>query len=218
MESCSKPIQEQILDAAFAIDTECLNKILEKTTDKTLPELDLNLATATSYLASKGDVENAKKIIDKVDLTALSNRDHYEMLWGIANNRGSGGAEDPAFLVIKHILKAGFKAGVIHKNEYGDEKTDLFDQIVKQSQFGSANHSTDLVIIEAILETGSVAGFPKSSPIIAQTIEGLRNNTIEMGSLRDRPALQETTVRPSSSVEQAELVIAKHNNSYCVVM
>jgi len=115
MESYSKPIQEQILDAAFEIDTECLNKILEKTTDKTLPELDLNLATAVSYLTSKGDVENAKKIIDKVDLTALSNRDHYEMLWGIANNRRGGGAEDPAFLVIKHMLKAGFKAGVIHK-------------------------------------------------------------------------------------------------------
>jgi hypothetical protein len=217
MESYSKPIQEQILDAAFAIDTECLNKILKKTTDKTLPELDLNLVTAVSCLTSKGDVENAKKIIDKVDLTALSNRDHYEMLWGIANNRGSGGAEDPAFLVIKHMLKAGFKAGVIHKTEYGDEKTDLFDQIVKQSQFGSANHSTDLVIIEAILETGSVAGFPKSSPINAQTIEGLRNNTIEIRSFRDRPALQET-VRPSSSVEQAELVIAKHNNSYCIIL
>jgi len=61
MESYSKPIQEQILDAAFAIDTECLNKILEKTTDKTLPELDLTLVTAVSYLTSKGDVENAKK-------------------------------------------------------------------------------------------------------------------------------------------------------------
>ncbi len=218
MESCSKPIQEHILDAVFEIDTECLNKILEKTTDKTLPELDLNLATATSYLASKGDVENAKKIIDKVDLTALSNRDHYEMLWGIANNRGSGGAEDPAFLVIKHMLKAGFKAGVIHKNEYGDKKTDLFDQIVKQSYFGSVKHSTDLVIIEAILETGSVAGFPKLSPITAQTIEGLRNNKIEMKSLRDRPALQETTVRPSSSVEQAELVVVKPLNACCTVM
>ena len=217
MESYSKTIQEQILDAAFEINNKCLNKLLEKTTDKTLPELDSNLATATSYLASKGDVENAKKIIDKVDLTSLSDHDHYEMLWGIANNRGSGGAEDPAFLVIKHMLKAGFKAGVIHKNEYGDEKTDLFDQIVKQSHFGSAKHSTDLVIIEAILETGSVAGFPKLSPITAQTIEGLRNNKIEMESLRDRPALQET-IRPSSSVEQTEWVIVKHNNSCCTVM
>jgi len=217
MESYSKPIQEQILDAAFAIDTECLNKILEKTTDKTLPELDLNLVTAVSYLTSKEDVENAKKIIDKVDLTALSNRDHYEMLWGIANNRRGGGAEDPAFLVIKHMLKAGFKAGVIHKTEYGDEKTDLFDQIVKQSRFGSDNYSTDLVIIEAILKTGSVAGFPELSPITDQTIEGLRNNTIEMRSFRDRPALQEN-VRPSSSVEQAELVIVKHNNSCCIIL
>lgn len=61
MESYSKTIQEQILDAAFEINNKCLNKLLEKTTDKTLPESDSNLAAATSHLTSEGDVENAKK-------------------------------------------------------------------------------------------------------------------------------------------------------------
>lgn len=211
-------IQEQILNNVGNVAK--FNELIDGIKDGTLPEFDYNLSEALSKLSTKGGLENvekAKKIINKIDLSTFSNSDHYEMMWGIANNRRDGGREDSSFLLIEHMLKVGFNAGAIIENENGDEKTDLFDQVIKQSGFGSAKHSTDLAIIEAILEAGSVVGFPKNSPVTIQTIEGLKNNTIEMKSLRNRTSLYEV-VSPSSSVEQAKSVVVKPDNSCCIVM
>lgn len=210
-------IQEQILNNLDNVAK--FNELIDGIEDKTLPESENNLSVALLELAISGGVENvekAKKIINKIDLSTFSDRDHYDMMWGIANSRRDGAREDPSFLVIEHMLKVGFNAGAVIENGINGKKTDLFDQIIRQSGFGSAKHSTDLAIIEAILETGSVAGFPKSSPVTTQTIEDLRNNTIEMKSLRNRAALY-GVVPPGSSVEQAESVVVKPEKC-CVIM
>lgn len=212
-----KPIQERIFEAIE--DLPKFNSLIDDIKDGTLPELEGNVITAALCFTIKGDVENAKKLINKIDLSSLTDHDHYDSVWTIANNRGNLGNQDPSLLVIKHMIEVGFRVGAIATNKINGTKTDVLDQIVKQSGFGEKHHSTDLAIIAALLETGSIAGFPKDSLICAQTLEGLRDNSIEMSSLRDRPALSpNTSVAPATEVGAAPVAVRRHSPSCCNIL
>lgn len=116
-------IQEQILNNLDNVDA--FNELIDGIEDGTLPEYDGNLSLALMELTTSvgiKNVEKAKKIINKIDLSTFSDRDHYEMLWGIANNRGDGGREAPSFLVIEQCFKLALMLEPLLKTELTAKK------------------------------------------------------------------------------------------------
>ena len=145
-ENSEKSIQEQIFDAAgeFLLGQSSsanttLNSLLSTITNAIKEDADDNLGSSLVILSINGQTELAKKLSDKIDTRNLSDKQHYEILWGVANNRLPGGEQSSTFLIFQHLLEKGLDPS--KKNTFGQT---VLGEIAKQ--FG-AHLDTEIALV-----------------------------------------------------------------------
>lgn len=230
-------IADHIIELVDNLDSSSLNLLLAEIPDKTLSgdhAYDLLCGTSPCLIHSK-DLNNAKELVNKVDLSSIPDESHYEIAWGIANGRGKDGKNDPTFLIIKHLIDSGLNVGAVIN--YGkEEKSDLLFQI--SSQFVAKEdpkHATELAIVEAIIETGLIAGFKKGSDAYNQIMQSIASDTIDRSTFLNRQEQlrnhnpseleveemirkREISTLPTSSPEYASITGDTINKTCCTIM
>ncbi len=172
-------IQEEICEAAFQQNFNEMLRLVA-TIEGTIEDEAGDLATAIAILATLQRADLAKPIIDKIDVSKLTDQHHFDMTWGVANPRGDLGEEDAAVLILQYMIDAGFDVGKVVGPT--NHTRDLVCEI--SSQFGtpgSPKFFTDMALIKTIFRTGAVAGFEgdlgteMSNKIDDMTHEEIRN-------------------------------------------
>ena len=178
-------IQEEICEAAFQQNFNEMLRLVATIEDK-IDDENGDLGTAIAILATLQRADLATPMIDKIDVSTLTDQQHFDMTWGIANLRGDLGEEDATVLILQDVIDAGFDVGKVVGPT--NQRRDIVCEI--SSQFGtpgSPKFFTDMTLIKTIFRTGAVAGFEgalgtemsnKIDDMTHEEIRNLRNRTI----------------------------------------
>lgn len=172
-------IQQEICNSAFQENFNEMLRLVE-TIEGTIEDEAGDLATAIAILATLQRADLAKPIIDKIDVSKLTDQHHFDMTWGVANPRGDLGEEDAAVLILQYMIDAGFDVGKVVGPT--NHTRDLVCEISNQfGTPGSPKFFTDKALMKTIFRTRTVAGFEGDlgdemlNKIDAMTHEEIRN-------------------------------------------
>lgn len=119
----------------------------------------VNVISTLCRSNAENKIELATNIINQVDVAQsfTDQKDHYEILWTLANNR-IGAVE-----ILPAMFTAGFNAGAVRHNS--NKKSDVFSECVNQFSTvpDTANYKTDCALLALLLRSGQLEGFSQET-------------------------------------------------------
>ena len=178
-------------DKPTIITKEQLRDVLRSDTEKFS---DINQVTNLAELVSAIgwgiiSLDHAVLLAKKIDFSKLSEGNHFEVSWVLANSR-IGSVE-----LFPILIANGLNVAEV-RDANSPDASDVLDQIVRQSAPETVSYATDVALVTMLLETGTIEDF-QDTDFATQVIEKLRNNEIttrdlvgEIGERSKNPILR----------------------------
>ncbi len=150
---------ENVLEHVLEKKFDALELLLSKDEDGIEENENFDLSVALLEIAQCKENDLAKKLINKIDLEALTESQSFEMLWSIGNSRFAE--------VFDHLIDHGLNPASVVEGE------DVFYQITKQSaeKEGDYGYAADCIMVKKLLKSEKVQGFVEKQDIASALIQ-----------------------------------------------